>query len=114
MKTQTRIGLMAITLLATATASSLPAMAAGASLSGPSTITFGEKAVMNGGNFPANMAVKAIVKDPSGKKHNQVIAVNEDGTLSYEIPISGPGMYTLQIANNKGKVLGKASLMVNP
>jgi hypothetical protein len=73
----------------------------------------GEPAVFNGGNFAPNAAVTVTVTEPSGRKHSQVIGVNDDGTLSYQVPISVAGTYEVQIANQTGEVLSKAAVVVS-
>jgi len=88
-------------------------MAAGSWLSGPSVISAGEPAVFNGGNFVPNAAVTVIVTEPSGRKHSQVIGVNDDGTLSYQVPISAAGTYEVQVANQTGEVLSTAAVVVS-
>lgn len=83
------------------------AFADGPWLSGPSTITLGEKGVLSGGAFTPRAILTVQVTDSQGNTYAQSAQAGPDGALSYAITPTVGGFHTVIVKDSGGNPLAK-------
>lgn len=84
------------------------------SFSGPSTARVAQVSTFNGSGYALNGAVSISVTAPSAAEAHYSSVAGADGTLSYSLTPSAPGMYTLKVLDTSGKVLASLNVYAAP
>ncbi|HMC17494.1 MAG TPA: hypothetical protein VKI18_17795 [Albitalea sp.] len=105
----------AITPPVVALAMSLPWLVQAApTLAGPSVGKVSEAAVFSGSGYVANSAVSISVTLPGGAEATFSAVVAADGSLSYSVAPTDPGVHSLKVLDSGGNTLSSAMFIARP
>lgn len=83
------------------------ALAAGASIAGPSVVRQAQTAVFTGSGFAANAALSIAVTAPGGAESVFSAVSGADGTLRHTLSTGASGMHRLRVLDSAGRELAK-------